>query len=468
MGVLAFFIFCISAYIIALTPLFRANFNYIDDNGRVAAGYRGWIDFSRFTSEHLSRYVHTNSVLSDISPLTQIIAIFLLVIAGLVIIRVVYSEFKTLSIWLACPILLLGLSPYFLECLSYKFDSTYMALSVLAGIAPFWFHRQKYLFFVASFIGALLVCTTYQVSTAAYMVMFVFFIAVRWNRGEPYKEILIDAIAGGLGFVAGLLYFRTFIMIPVNTYVSNEIANWQEVRSNFSKFFKLIKSDFRSSWLKLVYTLFACFIFTFVLNSKRNKGISFIVAVISVVLFAFCSHGLYALLKAPLYTPRGMYGVNICLAVCAVYVCTASGNIIPKIAVFCLTWVFFVFSCIYGNALSAQKQYTEFRTTLLINDLNHIASFDNPSVRKPLTVHGNIGMAPVTRTTMSRYPILKRLVPSTLGDSAWSWNVSALQGHYGLQNVYRDTTNGEGAEKLVDTMYHRISHTGDHYFVYLK
>ena len=38
-------------YFIALLSLFRANFNYIDDLGRVAQGYRNWINWSRFISQ---------------------------------------------------------------------------------------------------------------------------------------------------------------------------------------------------------------------------------------------------------------------------------------------------------------------------------------------------------------------------------------------------------------------------------
>lgn len=39
----------------------------------------------------------------------------------------------------------LGLSPWFLECFSYKFDSPYMALSVLASVIPFIFGRRIFI-----------------------------------------------------------------------------------------------------------------------------------------------------------------------------------------------------------------------------------------------------------------------------------------------------------------------------------
>lgn len=73
-------------YFIALLSLFRANFNYIDDLGRVAQGYRNWINWSRFISQELSVLINTQKILTDISPLTQLIAILIIALAGVIII----------------------------------------------------------------------------------------------------------------------------------------------------------------------------------------------------------------------------------------------------------------------------------------------------------------------------------------------------------------------------------------------
>lgn len=50
----------------------------------------------------------------------------------------------------------------------------------------------------------------------------------------------------------------------------------------------------------------------------------------------------------------------------------------------------------------------------------------------------------VNETSVSRYPILERLAPSTFGDDAWIWNVSALMGQYGLKGVVYKNQFGEG------------------------
>lgn len=60
---------------LALLSILRENVSYRDDIGRTAYGFSGWLDFSRYTSEYLSRMIHAGSYISDISPIPQLIAI---------------------------------------------------------------------------------------------------------------------------------------------------------------------------------------------------------------------------------------------------------------------------------------------------------------------------------------------------------------------------------------------------------
>ena len=50
-------------------------------------GYKEWSNFSRYTSYYLSSFIHTSDYLTDISPLTQIIAIVFLAISGIIILH---------------------------------------------------------------------------------------------------------------------------------------------------------------------------------------------------------------------------------------------------------------------------------------------------------------------------------------------------------------------------------------------
>src|SRR5699024_10528602 len=112
-------------FLVGISAILKANFNYIDDMGRIADGYRGWNNFSRFVSTSLSVMIHANDHLADISPLTQLIAVLILSLSGIILLYIVYER-KAFSFSELLALIPIGLNPYFLECISYKFDAPYM------------------------------------------------------------------------------------------------------------------------------------------------------------------------------------------------------------------------------------------------------------------------------------------------------------------------------------------------------
>jgi len=124
-------------YLLGIISIIRANFYFMDDVGRSVDAFRGWIAMSRYVAEFLSVFIHADARLTDISPLPQLLAVFILAISSVLLVYVLNDSKITIAGLLASiPV---GLSPYMLECLSYKFDAPYMALSVLASIVPFLF-----------------------------------------------------------------------------------------------------------------------------------------------------------------------------------------------------------------------------------------------------------------------------------------------------------------------------------------
>lgn len=106
------FIILAFIYCLGIVSIIRANFNYIDDLGRVSDGYRGWMNWSRYISEGFSVLIHTDSRLMDISPLSQILACLILAFASVILIYV-FTEKEQISKWNILAVLPLGLSPYF-------------------------------------------------------------------------------------------------------------------------------------------------------------------------------------------------------------------------------------------------------------------------------------------------------------------------------------------------------------------
>lgn len=117
-----------AVYLVALSAVLRADFFYYDDIQRACWGWPGW-GFSRHVSNGLSKVLHAGSYLTDVSPFPQLLAILIISLSSVLCIFFLTGK-KEVSLWQLIAAVPVGLSPYFLECLSYKFDAPYMALSV--------------------------------------------------------------------------------------------------------------------------------------------------------------------------------------------------------------------------------------------------------------------------------------------------------------------------------------------------
>ena len=53
-------------YFIAYSALIRANYEYADDIRRCYAGHKAWVGWSRYVSEILAVFIHTNFFINDI------------------------------------------------------------------------------------------------------------------------------------------------------------------------------------------------------------------------------------------------------------------------------------------------------------------------------------------------------------------------------------------------------------------
>ena len=65
-------------------------------------------------------------------------------------------------------------------------------------------------------------------------------------------------------------------------------------------------------------------------------------------------------------------GAGCFLAFTAVCVSSEEGRIPLKAVPAALSWCFFVFAFIYGNAMNAQENYTVFRTEMILSDLQSL------------------------------------------------------------------------------------------------
>lgn len=460
--------------VIGFSAVLRTNFYYMDDNGRAAFGYKDWDYFGRYLSTAFATLLHAGNYLVDITPLPQLVALALMAAAGVVMLAVFYNRTQ-FHLWEMAAVVPLALNPYFLECLSFRFDAPYMAVSVLAGILPLLYRERKTgVYILASALGILAVCTSYQAATGIFPIVVIALALRMWNSGKTMKETLIFSLKSVAGYALGLVYFKLVIMKPADAvYVSNSLPAPAELIpnmvSNYTQYYSLILTDLKPFWHGLTVLMAAAYLVGSVRKSRQNKIAAAVLAAVTLVLMVLLCFGIYPVLESTLFSPRAMYGYGVLLTVLAVVTVEGVDKISAKLPALTLSWVFFVFSLTYGNALSLQKDYIEFRIQMVIEDLDDLEVCQTGEPVQ-LRLTGGIGQTPIMENMPQNYNILNRLVPESFagGDDLSEYRFST---YYGIQSVIHTGSYEECSADMPiikDGIFHTIRGEENRLLVELK
>jgi hypothetical protein len=121
-----------------------------------------------------------------------------------------------------------------------------------------------------------------------------------------------------------------------------------------------------------------------------------------------------------------------------------------------------LFSLTYGNALSEQKRYNNFRTEILLHDLARLYP-DN--TKGPLFVKlvNSEGFAPSIYNISISNRMILRLVPRYLDAEGW-WatfqSINHYNNHYNFYLQPDDSIGEDGLVHIHDTYYHTIKTDG--------
>ena len=466
-------------YLLGILTVIRANFMYLDDVGRSAQGYRGWYDWSRYISEFLSVLIHADFHLTDISPLPQLLAILFLAVSSVLLVYVLNNKKIMIIGFLAC--IPLGLSPYMLENLSFKFDAPYMALSVLASIVPFLFLAHNKAFVFCSIISMLVMCMTYQVASGIYPIITLVLCFNDWNgKRKTNREIFLFLGKAILSFCVAMVIFKLFMYFPRPTIPISQMISG--IWTNLQTYTNTINNDFGLIW-KVVFGIIICF---FIVKSFRtsvqNKMISFLAAILLLCLLFVLSYGVYLALSQPLFAPRAMYGFGVLLAIISIYIVSEFDSKTAKIFTLALSWSFFVFAFSYGNALADQLRYANFRITILLQDLSALyPDKDKDENKITIQLKNTIGYTPVVKNIAIHNPVIYRLVPQKLSEnSVWDdfyyldyFNFASFQATANLKRTTKDNEsyidfNTMDLPVVLKTYYHTIRSDGKHVLVELN
>lgn len=466
--------------LVAYLALMRANFYYLDDQGRVVDGHMGWMGFSRYTTTLVAGVMQMSSYMADLSPLTTLLAILIMAMAGLIIVYVIKVKIfeKEIKWWDVLAVAIMGITPYFAECMSYKFDAPFMALSVLASVIPFVFYKDSKLGFYGSvIIGTMVMCTTYQASSGIFPMMALIVAAAEWAKGTSWKDLWKFILGSSVIYLVTVIIFKEFLMIPQSLYVSNEVLGLGEfipgVIRNLSEYYRLMIDDSRWLWLVLGGIIISEFMVIYVVKAKHNKLVAGFMALIVVALMGVMAFGLYIVLISPLTAMRGMYGIGVAIALIAVMVSGMAEQWIWKLPAAILTYNFVIFATTYGNMLAVQDAEVKFRAEALAMDLANleIMQTDEPKFVK---IYGGIEPAKAIQqwTNRTGSTALMRLIPVQMHGDGWTWGQMYFFNQLGLKTAVmvgqEDIEVTDDWEKSVDTAYHDVYIKDNQVVIYIK
>ena len=456
-------------YTLGISAIIRADFLYIDDIGRSIYGYR-FSDWSRYISNFLSIIIHTDARINDTSPLTQLIAAFLIAASSVALVYVINDGKITKTALVAS--LPVGLSPFFLECFSWRFDSPYMALSVFASIVPFIFVKNWFNFTVVSILSLLVMCMTYQAASGIYIIIVIMLCFHQLNmRQKTSREIFSFLGISTISYCLALILFRVFLMKPADHgYASTSFYPLQQlitgVVHNIAYYKSNIEYDFNLIWKNILMFSGISFCAKSLITTKQHKLCVFFISLAVIVLMAVLSLGVYIVLDRPNYILRYMLGFGIFIAILGIYTAGSPKKVLvlPALA---LCWCFYVFSFSYGNALTAQKIYIEFRTEMFLHDLAILYPERYREEQLPIQIIGWGGHAPIISNIAAKNPIITRLVPVYFVEN-WIWGPIAMR-HYNINfQQFEDNIDESEFENIFNSMYHTIKSDGKQVLVYLK
>lgn len=467
-----------SIYQIAILSIGIINYPYIDDISRQINGSTNFsLHYSRWGSEIASWLVQGSRHLTDMGLTTHILTGLILTTASVIALICLTDKITIIT---AIASTIIGLNPWFLQCISFRFDSPYMALSILFSFLPFlWWKKNNYLFFGISFISLFLMCNTYQSSSGIYIIMVLALSLKDLLSGEQLKKTSIKVILGALSYIFAMLMYA--FETTFNPHLADRgsmvtIAPFQEIPatfiSNIKMYLKVIFNQSSKLWILLFMILIVFFILSLLLKPKISLLATTIYSLLYLVFGTIFSYGVYLVFIVNLaeLNPRYAYGFSVFVAITIILLLDNLTLPVIKIPVLIITSLFcyyiLTFPFVYASALQYQLNSFETQSILLSTQLKDLVT---QTPQKVYTT-GLFKNSSVLDNTSRNYPILRKLVPDNTSLYWPNQKLFATMTEMHIEFIYFDPTKTDLSEQNleVDNYYYKIYKDGENIYLIMK
>lgn len=441
------FFACFATQLLIVIPIILAGRLYIDDLRRSAEGELGWWRVGRPLADALFFFANLGSPAVDVFPLNQILGAGFIAFAGVLLAEMFRLKRPML---VAVATLPLGGQPYFLENLSYSFDSLTMTAGLLASVIGSYLVLQKRGTWpvIASALMIFGALCLYQQTVIAFFLIIVVVIASR-----PSSREHLFLIVGTSFFVSAtaVLSYKLFITIPSEGYAEQAAKLWplpelaEGIIENTVKYWMTLHKHWGQSVFggcALIVIAVGMYLATQSFSARRSTYRSY--ATYSLILFVLSfsivfSFGIPLFIKDVEFVPRFFIGVGVVLSLFSFIICAhtdqALSRRVPPRAwafflrgtVFLLAYTLVVTAFAYGRASALQKEFEISFLTRLVHDID--TSGLSADI-KSIAFHGAIPMAATLKNTGKKFPAILSLVPRHINND-WYWGSKQMK-HFGL------------------------------------
>ena len=420
--------------LISYLPLIDVRYYFLDDIGRAMLGatYTG---AGRPLVDILLSALTQGLPFTDVSPAPQLLGVVALALAATLLgDRLGIRS----SGWIAVFALTMAGNPYFLENMSFRFDSGFMALGLLCAVTPFWLAGSTLSPPVVS--SAVLLFASlclYQPTINCYPVIALFFTA-QSLASRPVASALVFALRCTAPLVLAVLAYRLlWTMVPASNVryflAHGDFAPLSSAlhtgATNFAQYALVITRDWGSTGLGVLWAAMGVGS-AIVLAGRiaRASGRSWkaklgvgALAIVLLVLMAPAAFLAQMFLVKPEFASRTFTGVVMVAAVISATLLTAGSGLagrLAKISVVFQAIALLGVNYAYANALRAQERFDDRVTTAIVNDILEVAPLGEAWT---FAISGWTGRSPLSEAAVARYPVLQRLVFSVIyQDSYWA------------------------------------------------
>lgn len=474
-----YFALLLGVYCVGIAAIVRSNRFYIDDIGRALYGYAGWFTSARPVAEAFSYLFYLGGTTFDASPLTQVLGLAFLAGAALCVCLALRVP---LSLGAMAAVVPIGLNPYGLENISYKFDSAQMCLAVFLAVLPYlFFHRRKKVFWAVSIVCVFCSASIYQPTVSAYLAVGCYMLMLRVVSRNRCMELARMFWHLAAPFVIAILVCAAQTPLWLNRTKSpyiHEVSSMPSLKGlfvnlahNCRQYVDILRTDWRCNPLGwLMAALFCCFVVLLLARwwrGRRHTGAAALprLALLCALLpcFLLTPLGVLSVLPHPIWHPRAFSGFGFLPALMLLALHGAAVRqkrlrvpVCILQACFCLQLV--IFAQVYGNLLTAQGHWERTRIAFMVQGLTR---FIRETGVKTVYFKNSVGMTPLAAVPARNYPLLEKLVVVHLVQG-WEWGHEQLK-LYGVWLRYpeKDLDPAAPLSTYADTPVYRLEQTKD-------